>query len=137
MKPAPLSDLEVDQLLRHELRPPQPSSAWRDRVLAATLRADAAAAEAARARALDELRSLTQRRVAAERQRMLRRVLGYLLIALPIFALLPLLTRELAPAFGTVPALGLNGLSLIIAAGVVCAVLSDGLSRRLRGLLGV
>ncbi len=137
MKPAPLSDMEVDQLLRRQLPPPQPSSAWRDRVLAATLRADVAAAEAARARALDDLRRRTRARVEAERRQMLRSVSVYVAVAVAVIAVLPLLTRQLTPSFGSVPALRLNGLSLLIAAGVVCFALGGNASRRLRGLFGL
>lgn len=137
MKPSPLSEQEVDQLLRRELNAPQPSSAWRDRVLAATLRADVAAAEATRAHALDDIRERSRRRIAAERQRMLRNVSLYLLIAIASLAVLPVLLRQLAPAFGSVPRFGMDGISLTIGIAALCAGLANGFSRQLKGLMGL
>lgn len=136
MNPQPLTDAEVDTLLRRELSAPQPSSAWRDRVLAATVRADLAR-ETVRGLALQELRARCERRLAAERQRLLRRVLPYVLIAACSIAALPALVAHLAPAFGSATHLGLDGLSMTIAMAALCCGLATGFPRQMKALVGL
>lgn len=132
----PLSEAEVDTLLRRELTPPQPSSAWRDRVLAATLRSDTTR-EQARALALQELRQRSSRRIAAERQRMLQRVLVCMLIGASALALLPALLEHLPSMAGTASVLGVNVWSLCIAAAALLLGLGGRVSRPLKALAGI
>ncbi len=135
MKHALLTEAEVDRLLQRVLVAPQPGGEWRQRVLAATLHSGTAAQDTARTLALNEARAQARRSIAAQRQALLRQILPYALIAIVSLALLPALAAHLAPVFGTVPRLGLDGFSLTIGVLTLCAGLATGFPRQARELL--
>jgi hypothetical protein len=133
----PLHDDELDALLRRELRAPQPSAQWRQRVLAATVFAAAPLDAAARQLALAKAQQRSSQRIAAERKALLQQMLRYVLIAVTALALLPSLVEHLGPVFGAVPRLGVDGLSFTIGMVALCCGLAAGFPRQRRELLGV
>lgn len=137
MTQRPLTDREVDALLRRELPAPIPSSDWRERVRRGTLGAAPMFNAAARQAELDALRARSRQGLAQARRALLQSVSPYLLITAAALAVVPTLVERLQPLFGAVPGLHVSGLTLVVAPIALAFSIHTAFPRAFRALVGL